>query len=1135
MKFKIKNYFFVISFLIYINHTFEQILEDKLRYALNNELLQNKPICFPEDKAPLYYYLNIDTGNIEQCEEHCIKCAYLKSGNISQCIACEDNYFLYNYKCIEKCPNDTYFYNKTIKLSDCEENRKIKVCSEICEEGYTEYIILDNNNENITNKICILNENEEIKNNIEIELNEFIKLNESIKFNRITDKIEYIKTIIINEIAPDEKFKNINKEFKILNEFVNNAEIDFEKYNMSEIFNSISNYYFEQIEKYFSSYEGEKTLLNNTNDVLIYFISALSSLLSNKNLLSENYYSKLINYTLKYNQELQNIPLASSDIGRLNTLTNYYMKYLNDNLDKVVNYIDPNFDKDEFDTNEFYRYNHEILLNEENRKLMNITNNMIKLFLNINSDLFIYKNDYISFYKNKLIKDEKDKQIKIPNFELELYILGWGSTNTTDDFSISNILDSIDEGSIDNYKIIIPPLNTINSQVNWDDAFFNLVIFNEKYPLLNGNNTKYVSPNFFDINFYDKNKNIIKIDNLNKNNYIKIIKKKSQSERLLHTCVYYDPIQNNLFDKGIKSYDLVQYVLCSTSHLSTFTLASFSPSLLLSKAENNKAVSEDEKIKNSRWIKDANMLNKLTSDKAIIIYINLGILFFCLILLIIKFLITTEPTKAEQIIEDSYIRYTINEDIESDKKILKYLIEKEIEFILKTQSDYEKQKRQEQALNSKNDVFNAEQQVITIIEDGSDDDDEEDIYIDKRIKKVSFRDASSEKKNRNSLNSNLKRKKTLRKTQHKKKEVNKDNNIELSNNINNENNNDFIELDENKDEEINNSQSKKYKYFNFKNNTRKANIASSVASSNRRSTFANFENLINEKKAQSKKSVKKQSLNERFKKGVKEQKSRLIYSIMDKTISEFKSNGQNTLDIPTNMIKRPLSMIGISNALNKISNKDDEKILIKNEFLVILKLILFILYQYEYRFICLFNKIILPITSNNLIVLMGFRLSIQLTLSSVFSPRYFGDNYDFAKNVLAMFLTLISCDVIYTILEIILMKKKISTSTENKDKTIIKFKQIIESIIGYIIMLFIFLFGLYNSILISLYLDEEKINCKYIVNFIAVFFIDYLIYENIIIIIKGFILTYAVYQDIEGCGLRIMDFFNKIFIFYLAE
>ena len=59
--------------------------------------------------------------------------------------------------------------------------------------------------------------------------------------------------------------------------------------------------------------------------------------------------------------------------------------------------------------------------------------------------------------------------------------------------------------------------------------------------------------------------------------------------------------------------------------------------------------------------------------------------------------------------------------------------------------------------------------------------------------------------------------------------------------------------------------------------------------------------------------------------------------------------------------------------------------------------------------------------------------------------------------------------------------------------------------------------------------------CKYITNFIAIFFIDYLIYENIIIIIKGFIFSYVIYQDVEGWGLKIMDFLNKIFIFYLSE
>ena len=40
---------------------------------------------------------------------------------------------------------------------------------------------------------------------------------------------------------------------------------------------------------------------------------------------------------------------------------------------------------------------------------------------------------------------------------------------------------------------------------------------------------------------------------------------------------------------------------------------------------------------------------------------------------LIQFLLKTEPTKAEQKIDNSYILYTINEDTESDKKIVKYI------------------------------------------------------------------------------------------------------------------------------------------------------------------------------------------------------------------------------------------------------------------------------------------------------------------------------------------------------------------------------------------------------------------------------------------------------------------------------
>jgi len=53
-------------------------------------------------------------------------------------------------------------------------------------------------------------------------------------------------------------------------------------------------------------------------------------------------------------------------------------------------------------------------------------------------------------------------------------------------------------------------------------------------------------------------------------------------------------------------------------------------------------------------------------------------------------------------------------------------------------------KKQEMALEVKNDVFSSNQKVITIIEDDSEDDDDEEV-TDKKPKKVSFRETAGKK------------------------------------------------------------------------------------------------------------------------------------------------------------------------------------------------------------------------------------------------------------------------------------------------------------------------------------------------------------------------------------------------------
>ena len=908
--------------------------------------------------------------------------------------------------------------------------------------------------------------------------------------------------------------------------------------------NELSDIFYKIVKDFFYSLGGENELLKNNNDNLIFFLSALISLFDNEEYLEKIYIEKVKNYFLEFGENITDIAINSNEIDKINIMIHTFIQFINMTIDSTINFIDPDFDEKEFLSNKYYRYKHEIILEENNIRLMNMTKNLFKFILGFDLNLYFYPNNIISFYNQKLSEEENDKEYILPELGFNLVILGSKSKITTATYNTNNISESIENGQISNLKIILPSLKSINDNIDWNDYSFGLIIYNKKYPFLNKNSTFETSTNFISINFYDKNKNPIRVSNIDNKNYIKIVKKKSIDDIHMGNCVYYDDSINNLNDKDIISYDLVDYIICSTNHLSDFTIASFSPSYLIEHNIPDQKSSEREKIKRSHWLKDRDILSNLNSHNAIIIYLNIAIILLCLILLIIKFLSKQEFTKAERMVEDSYVRYTINEDTETDKKILKYIIEKEIDYILKNRSDYENQKKQEMALDIKNDVFNSDQKVITIIEDDSDDDDEEEVN-EKKIKKVSFRNTIVEKKRDNRRSKMYKKESNFNiKALDKKKGKNKTNknkeiNIEMANV---KEDNDFIEIDENQDDLKN--QSNKYKYnFNYKNNPRKSNISSAINSSHHRnSTFSNISNISNnynpeneENKNDTKPITKKQTLNDRFRKNVKEQKSRHIYSILDKTLNDIKNTGQNSLEASSNIIKRPSSLIGISNALNKVNNKEEEKILIKNEFFVVFKIILYILYQYEYRPVALFNKISLPITRNNLICLLSFRLSLQLSICIIITPRYFGNNYSLSSNILAIILTIIISDVIYTIIEVILMKKKILTSTDNKTKGIIKFKQIMDCLLGYIMLIALFLFGFYNSLWVSLYLKENKIECCYIQNFIAIILVDNILYESLVLAFKSLVFTYVVYKDSEGCILKILEFLNKIFIFYLAE
>ena len=1101
-----------------------------VKCAEGSAFMENTSLCYSEQEIPDHYYLDIIDNSILNCDENCFKCKMLKINGFSECIVCEDNYYIYRYSCVEKCPENSFLftYKRNIEAFNFEQLMTINVCTDVCEEDYSGHIF-QNNTGNMS-RLCVLNINKDINENIEENINEFLLLNTNKKMEKITEEENIIK--LYTSLETENDFNNYCLECIKLNKYIYNLDT-ISKLKIINNLNLLFRDFNNLVEDYFSSLSDAFEILKNNNGNFIYFISALNTFFDNNELLEKVCFEKLSNYFFNFSQNLTDIQISSKEVDKINTIIYSYIQFINKKINSTIDYIDPDYDQKEFQSSKYYRYIHEIILDENNIRLMNMIKNLYQFLIGFNLNLYFYRNNFISFYNQKLSDEEEDKEFYLSQLGFNLIILGSKSKITTSTYSTNNILNSIENGEIYNLKIILPPLTSINDKIDWNECSFGLIIYNGRYPFLNMNSTNDVSPDFISINFYDKDKNTIKVSNINNKNSIKIIKKKSDNDIHMGNCVYYDESAKNLNDKGMNSFDLVDYIICTTDHLSDFSIASFSPSYLISHYKDDQESTEKKIIEKSHWIKDRHILSTLNGHNAIIIYINVGIIALYIILLIIKFLTKQEPKKSERIAEDSYFRYTINDDTETDKKILKYIIEKEIDYILKNRSDYENQKKQELALDANNDIFNSDQKIITIIEDESDDDDDEEINY-KKAKKVSFRNTVIEHKKKDEKkikfynkksNYNIKKIKGKEKNRNKNKEIN----IEMSNV---KEDNDFIEIDDTQED----SKSNKYKFnFNYKNNHRKLNLNNPT--NFRNSTFSNLENIVNdeEHKINNKNKIKKKGIYERFKKNVKEQKSRLVYSILDKTLNDIKNTGQNSLDASSNIIKRPSSLIGINNALNKVSNKEEEKILIKNEFFVIFKIMLFILYQYEFRPIALFNKITLPITRNNLICLLCFRLNLQLSLSVLMSPRYFRDNYSFSKNFWVVIFIVIFSDIIYTIIEIVLMKKKILTSTDSKLKGIIKFKQIIDCLFGYIMIIALSLFGFYNSLWISLYLKENNIKCHYIKNFISAVIIDYIIYEFLILSFKSLIFTYIVYQDSEGFILKVLEFLNKIFIFYLAE
>ena len=304
MNFKIK-YLLYIVFLSYVNHPYENKVCKIYRFLLNDGSYLDNSLCLPNEEVPSHHYKDTNTGEIKECEKHCETCYMLKSSSLTQCYVCDENYYLYKYRCVDKCPNDTYTYSKKIKVNEVIKN--IDICNEICEEGFTAFIFQQNDQSDIT-KSCILNIDKDIRNKIEVQLNEFINLddNDNKKLEKINAQLTNIKSI--SEITTNENFENINVQFILINKYINNYRHFLE---IKETLNKACEHYFVKIDNYFASIGGPLKILNiNENNNFIYFISTLSSLFKNKDSLDPIYLDKLNDYTSVFSPELIKLSLS---------------------------------------------------------------------------------------------------------------------------------------------------------------------------------------------------------------------------------------------------------------------------------------------------------------------------------------------------------------------------------------------------------------------------------------------------------------------------------------------------------------------------------------------------------------------------------------------------------------------------------------------------------------------------------------------------------------------------------------------------------------------------------------------------------------------------------------------------------
>ena len=316
-----------------------------LKCAEGTNFLPQSTMCYSDDEIEEYYYLDPFEDDVLKCDENCYKCQMLKTEGLSGCMACNENFFIYKFRCIPQCPNNTFFYTYKRKIKsfyNIEKLMDINACTDICEEDYSGFIYKDN--KGMINRRCILDKYKIIYESIEERIKQFLSLNIDKKFEIMLNAEISLRNFV--NIYSSNAFNELCREFIVFNYYIYNLD-SLSKVKAINTINYIALIFFNLVDHFFS----KEKLLDNNLDNLIYYISGLNSLIDNDELLEKIYFETLQNSLFDLNLNLTNIPINVTEVDKINTIVHSYVKFINKTTDLVTNYIDPQYDQKEFESN----------------------------------------------------------------------------------------------------------------------------------------------------------------------------------------------------------------------------------------------------------------------------------------------------------------------------------------------------------------------------------------------------------------------------------------------------------------------------------------------------------------------------------------------------------------------------------------------------------------------------------------------------------------------------------------------------------------------------------------------------------------------------------------------------------------